>query len=105
MSGPVKPALTAEEWVGYRGRSLIVHGGVYSVEQETAHRNAAVCLKDQPFGFTRERLAAHEEVIAWAEAFYRRHFPQSEEAGGKLADAKADLARIEALLPPEEAAP
>ena len=94
----VKPALTAEEWAE-------AEAGGFFFEPSTLHKvttagpstilnecqTAALCLHNQPFGFTREDvhvlrcLAANSDGMAdW----------------GYHAEEVAD--RIEALLPPED---
>ncbi len=107
----MKAALSAEEWAGYRGRSVIVDGRVFSVEPETAHGNAAACLHGQEFGFTREGAdvlrgiaVSIEEVCEWVSKLDASRRVSE----GRREDATADIerlcsiaARIEALLPPE----
>ncbi len=102
----IKPALTAEQWAeilkiqeGWPVESS--YGPMLSDIWDVAGPIglAALCLKDQPYGFTMERLKTHREVVLWAETFYRNHFPHDESAEAMLAEAKADLVCIAALLP------
>lgn len=64
------------------------------------HAVAALALKGQPFGFTRDRLALQKELhraLVDFDTGWIYNFGQ--EAIGALGQ---DIARIEALLPPEE---
>ncbi len=106
----IKPAMTAEEWervevtdtsIGLRvpddyelpedvdkAFELFVTRGTHE------HRTAALCLYEQPFGFTREDVDLLRTVVR--EASHR-------EVGSDEKDAMHDIAdRIEALLPPQE---
>ena len=98
----IKPALTAEEWVkalfqsSQEGALAITVGmredlaapGTPECRAAYHHALAALCLKDKPFGFTREDV---EILRAGVDSV-----PALDHVQGSLAD------RIEALLPPEE---
>jgi len=97
----IKPALTAEEWVEGRtanGNVYTTIDGVLWLESgdkklivvSSRAKMAALCLHNQPFGFTRDMLRALREL---------GHPSQTMESMD-LADAAID--RIEALLPQEE---
>lgn len=113
MSDDVKPALTAEEWAKDRFEtagtdsydlSAWRESGTYhlsaahcgcEISAEHYHKLAALALHGQPFGFTREDVAAIYRALESHELF--RYTMQDE------ADALESLAaRIEAMLPPEE---
>ena len=89
----LKAALTAEEWK--YARNVLKHGGTPSLaavvvdEKEgidPPHALAALCLHEQPFGFTRGDIRGLRYREQQAPAFWD------------------DLiARISALLPPEDA--
>ena len=102
----LKPALTAEEWkmelfktisghevfldhegdVGFIHRNN-PHEGVGLIDCEDRHSLAALCLHEQPFGFTRADVRGLRYREQQAPAFWD------------------DLiARIEAFLPPEDVA-
>lgn len=119
----IEPALTPEEWANQPepmlnrdgdwayapegvagvivGTDAVGHGLV--VGSRARHGLAALCLHDQPFGFTREDV----EIVRWAadeaEWSARRGPGQTQEEAEAEARARyEDLAdRIEALLPPE----
>ena len=59
------------------------------------HAVAAFCLHDQPFGFTRERLAALGRVLGAA-------MSMATATKDDMKLVRSDYNRIEALLPPEE---
>ena len=111
----MKDALTAEEWAGYlergdtvcREEGQITAGlrgaagdpviGVASDPHEygailpgLCHAIAALCLHDQPFGFTREMLDCMTEFNDDRQTSERREI------------AEQGFDRIEALLPPEK---
>ena len=99
----IKPALTAEEWKNRhteRGYTFVSVGvDVWLgppndkdplVMVQNRHAMAAICLHEQPFGFTRDMLRALREL----------GHPSQTTEGLDLAYAAID--RIEALLPPEE---
>jgi len=103
----MKPALTRDEWADPNGRldngggvfpyvtdsgdiSLCCDDSYYHGELDAADRHAlaALCLHDQPFGFTREDVEFLRDMASeWASEEYEYL---------NLAD------RIDALLPPEE---
>lgn len=120
----IEPALTPEEWAELRdtgaltmgpfGAVLEMDGTVtiydsddgYTLQQSAL---AALCLHDQPSGFTREDVTRHRNRAK----YYRENlaatvatwdFPQAERDSkrrhGEWHESMAD--RIEALLPPEE---
>lgn len=90
MSEPIKPALTAEEWepIVQRRRDFGI--------PEIIHRNAAIALYGQPFGFTREDVKLVRDVEAVNDSDM---YALSDEYLARYRDL-AD--RIEALLPPEK---
>jgi len=109
----MKPALTAKGWsnilapevppIDYRLRA----GGWAPIsgdeEGETRHMTAALCLHEQPFGFTRLDAVNHR-MMAKAANRTARDFADGK---GLLAEREAawhkSMAdRIEALLPPEQ---
>ena len=102
----MKPALSADEWCftdpnQWLDSDFSCHTGCH-VEEGREHAMAAVCLHDQPFGFTRERLASLGRIIDDAERWQGEHgwmgnFSSQED----LDNARADRDRIEALLPLE----
>lgn len=121
MSDEVQPAMTAEEWatkrvardgypqcaiveceVRFRGEKKFERGkwfALFSGDGEdvlrpaTAHAIAALALHGQPFGFTRDDLAALRQACKYQWGLNR----QEESVLYSLA------ARIAALLPPEDA--
>ena len=118
----MKPALTAEEWVGYsdhgdaicRGESQITAGlrgedtlviGVASEQfeygailPESCHAIAALCLNDQPFGFMREDVGGLRDMAReWEDDGNYGYLSTEIQWARNLAT------RIEALLPPEDA--
>ena len=102
-AGTVKPALTPEEWAqsrqsqaGEHNKAPMIHGQflVFSGMPEPInrlHAMAALCLHEQPFGFTREDVDGLRIMMD-------REGPRIHLYGSvaSLAD------RIEALLPPED---
>jgi len=112
----MKPAITAEEWedaqgywlqgafsAGFRDRgrlqiSLPTSEDRDDLDPDDRHQLAALALYGQPFGFTREDVAAIREARGPLDGRCS-HFGADEQFDyGSLAD------RIEALLPPKEAA-
>lgn len=110
MSDEVKPALTAEEWVGhprYNGTEyhitgvtvelldgnsrLAVNGDEYSWENQSRHALAALALHGQPFGFSREDVRNLGLLADDLRDFDRYAYDHL----------KSLIARIRALLPPE----
>lgn len=93
----MKPALTVEEWAdpdkfSYSNiacRTVEVAGGWYG------HAIAALCLHEQPFGFTREDVTLLREVAAEGDVGGSRGDTEM------IAGFESLIARIEALLPPE----
>lgn len=96
-----KPAMSAEQWrflkagnvylaLGTMDAIVSTDGGVCGVPIKNRHGTAALCLKDQPYGFTREDV----RNLLWL----------VEETSGNYDDVWAAglAARIAALLPPEE---
>lgn len=82
----MKPALSAEEWAEKSLTTFSDSDRVIASMPEDRHALAALCLYEQPFGFTQEDVKG----LRWA-------------ATGSLlfGGALAELAeRIEALLPP-----
>ena len=86
----MKPALTAEEWEFEIGKRFFE---ILQADPEWCHRNAAMYLDDQPFGFTREDVSLLQEI-----------------AGNEMGCTDDDTlwkplfdltTRIEALLPPK----
>ncbi len=109
----IKPVLTAEEW-GIR--EFLVHkddDGHVSFSRAVDPAElvlwwdgcplplrrtdalAALCLYEQPFGFTRERLAALDRVLFAA-------MSMATATKEDLEMVRSDFHRIEALLPPEK---
>lgn len=125
-----KPALTPEEWRdGYDSEGLAVvlrnsmgtpgmrvhvtvreHplGGALG-DARDIHALAALCLHDQPFGFTREDVIRLRMFARWTEEDVAKVFrsgqaPHSDFGSESVADAqelRALADRIEALLPPD----
>lgn len=104
MADEVKPALAAEEWANVcvegecRNDALweMTRGwdpfdpDLRTVEDLPHHALAALALHGQPFGFTREDVAALQMAIGY------------DPTTGHLSEALESLAaRIAALLPPE----
>ena len=95
--GEMKPALTAEQWVGVipPDKDGIWGSGYLVVEEK--HHMAAVCLHEQSFGFTREDVELLRETLP-ADVLHLGYQYEEEPQAYLL-----DLAdRIEALLPPED---
>ncbi len=103
----IKPALTAEEWAACLPDITAQEGiGAFCtgefVQNVERHAFAALCLHEQPFGFTRWDVRRHRE-----QAGYRRRLmvedPLYANAHEEYADWHDSMAdRIEALIPPEE---
>ena len=72
---------------------------------EQRHALAALCLHGQPFGFTREGVAAIRRFLDMAKACgsYITDPDHPDYDEGHMEIARAEVACIEALLPPEEA--
>lgn len=103
MSDEIKTALTAEEWtelevedalvsifVDHATGTLHVYPSQHTNEDcevSNRHALAALCLHDQPFGFTSYDVVMLRQVACC---------PHHKEACESIAD------RIEALLPPED---
>lgn len=110
----IEPAMTKEEWANCtsgveRGgvlislhkmapyRAVLIESGIASmygagdwISQEALHTLAALCLHEQPWGFTREDVINVRESAAFQPDLV-------------FADHLRNLAaRIEALLPPEQ---
>ena len=104
----VQPALTAKEWENKRyyaesgtgemivnmgkwnGTGFMAHSSIPEHGRSAdRHAAAALCLHEQPFGFTREDVDDLKDIIALL--------------GFK--DLEDLVARIEALLPPEDVTP
>lgn len=99
----MKPALTAEEWeknnqvpVGKDG----IMCGCY-IWDEDKHAMAARCLRDQPFGFTREdvEMCRRFDVMMNFKAVSNGEAWLTIDAMEYFKDLAS---RIEALLPPED---
>lgn len=102
----MKPALTAEEWADpwlaltnegihwvapdYPAEGLVGLDGEFD-----RHALAALCLHDQPFGFTREDMDALRSALEQIELD-----PYC--FGAEVAILPGIIDRIEALLPPED---
>lgn len=93
----IKPALTAEEWRTFLRNPAETEDLVAKLRDEvmadSPHGAAALCLHNQPFGFTRGDVHALHGGAAMADE------------GGTpgIADDLRDLAElIDALLPPED---
>lgn len=88
MTSDIKNALTADEWVAALQRRDFEYFA--DTEGVSAHGKAALCLYQQPFGFTREDVANLHEDIAdeWSDTEHRRWL-------------QSLAARISALLPPD----
>ena len=105
----IKPALTAEEWAEItdpeiHSREKMLYEISYLWGRPRPHAVAALCLDGQPFGFTREMLAALQRTITDAHVMHGDRVTDADErceceAQLDLADAVADC--VEALLPPE----
>lgn len=99
----MKPALTPEEWErqGCDGLFTDGEGSVYCGYHDDVpidrHGAAALCLHDQPFGFTHEMLDAILKLVkdGYAGVDHERTWPH-------VALALGAAARIEALMPPEQ---
>lgn len=101
----VKPALTAEEWAEVLECAFVegmVAGAVYGADMadigrpKERHALAALCLHNQPFGFTRgdvRYLRACADIVGEVQG---GHYHTEEGELHRIAD------RIEALLPPED---
>ena len=99
----IKSALTAEEWADgktERGYSWTMVGGDLWLSPpgdgplvliQNRHAAAALCLHEQPLGFTREDIT----LIS----LLRSNLPIGRQAAVRDSHALAD--RIEALLPPD----
>ena len=121
MSDDIKPALTADEWakeldypvmdaaLNHAARSLEVR--TFSAWHDKRHALAALCLYQQPFGFTQDEMATLRAVAAPFELHHDDDI--SPGSGHELIDfatfpvgTQAQLlsaaAKIAALLPPEE---
>jgi len=83
----IEPALTAEEWDFERGKRFFE---ILQNKPEWCHKEAAMYLYDQPFGFTRDDV----EELRWLSESHE-FSARSELWINNLAD------RIEALLPPD----
>lgn len=98
----MKPALTAEEWTEALSSGYPPVDSCSYESDRFPHKNAALCLYGQPFGFTPSDILTLEN----AASFYREYVQRFRPAGAPdtLLDEAAradDLAdRIEALLPP-----
>tara|TARA_Y100000310_G_scaffold219808_1_gene221245 strand:+ start:8817 stop:9161 length:345 start_codon:yes stop_codon:yes gene_type:complete len=110
----IEPALTAEEWAKVEVRDGQTVMGVpddYELPEEVneafeilvahgveARRIAALCLHEQPFGFTREDVTTlrQAEVVEFFDAGGIDIDPDAALTLKSLAD------RIEALLPPDD---
>lgn len=109
----VTPALTVEEWRWSKDAAVtLIVEHPNSHETMGRHAAAALCLHDQPFGFTREDVALVRGAASLLPEILKitRHLPT--EAMAMLPQAVRDtdtltsLAdRIEALLSPEDACP
>ena len=107
----IKPALTAEQWAKkdfFLEARLMMGGQLLQVECDDVvngpHAVAAIALDGQPYGFTREMLAALQRTITDAHVMHDDRVTDADErreceAQLDLADAVADC--VEALLPPE----
>lgn len=102
---PIKPALTPEEWADFPNWPLAIRadGEEAPLYFPTRHGIAATNLHGQPFGFSREDVAALRYM---ADKWIEDAGPVGE---GWVSDATASAqyvfrslaARIEALLPPD----
>lgn len=107
MADKIEPALTAEEWPDVLD-STDDNGAASGDVATFAMRGrfaaaAAVALYRQPFGFTREDVAA---LVKWAQEWEREERYDIEDSRPLDADemavrARSLAARIAALLPPE----
>lgn len=107
MSEPLKPALTPEEWVKLEGpigkegfAPFDIRGGLlylpdsymeWAPSNRERHALAALCLHEQPFGFTRNDVRLLNALVCTDRAWMN--------ARKEILDL---IARIEALLPPEQ---
>ncbi len=104
----IEPALTSEEWEHREagnvfedmlgsGVNVSIDGGTCSTPITKPHGCAALCLHNQPFGFTRRTLQllgrGVPDVPGWHEVKWTAE---------EMAEARAELRKLEALLPPEE---
>ena len=91
----VKNALTGEDWAEVMASDYPAHEHIYGHPTDDPYRMAALCLHDQPFGFTREMVDAVRvldslNAMKWDEV----------KALWVLVRQMTD--HVEALLPPEE---
>jgi len=95
----MKPALTAEEWAKTMSTSDMSHfdrWDMWENIEDRPHAIAALCLHEEPFGFTREDV----EALRWGAD---NLCGGSHSVEFRMSVACASLAnRIEALLSPEE---
>ena len=121
----MKPALTKKEWLeggaemgrcaikwyGYgSGTELQVSGSLgrddwVHIPDELMHKAAALCLRNQEFGFTREHVETLRVAVAECKAYATayNHKPEHEaETQRQLYRLRNLSDLIEALLPPEK---
>lgn len=102
----IKPALTPEEWAKTPKvlakveidppLQFIGTGKVEDYPARTIHAMAALLLRGQPFGFTREDVRLLREAIQTCESEWRMG-----DVEGDVAILRSLAGRLEALLPPE----
>lgn len=127
MSDNVKAALTAEEWTEWTDKGEIVRhlryfaaydgpkGGVLldgPMRDRDAHAAAALCLYQQPFGFTSDDVGlcesvARDIVLGLKDLQVRQGDPARDEERDWACDTlnrrlRSLASRIQALLPPSE---
>lgn len=107
LTPALTPAMTPEEWKAARRYPPgVVYGFEDGAEEGvmSRHRMAAMCLYNQPFGFTREDVALlrkraqslySESVNGYPDSAYLGRL----KAEGEVYDSLAN--RIASLLPPE----
>lgn len=109
----MKPALMADEWKTLeRGGAYIRDDGKLGIlgrtpesvfEGETRHTLAALALHGESFGFTRNDAEALEFLFIVAASCLANHAVNfSPAAAEKIIQAKDAIARLDALLAPED---
>lgn len=111
-STPITPAMTSEEWADFIARPIVRNGAISRAadccepfadspdrhdDASFRHACAALCLYNQPFGFTREMVKALPTLLPTNADSYFEMLPTQQDVD--LAWAVVD--RIEALLPPQ----
>jgi len=97
----MNPALTPEEWASWEKRgtaflSSVVEDAACSPDPDERHQAAALCMKGQKFGLTREHVKMLRDVAEGVSCLGRPW----DIARHKDTTDLADL--IESYLPPEE---